>query len=812
MRTRQTKGFAGNTAFASALTWIKEQAAALEKNRGQGSIKSAERAIRNAKANQNVKECGQVNMHVLVTLDRGDFEKLVVMCGKKPIFEEKRIEPAAQPTNRTGGNEVLTPKKFSGPEAFEKAEAYAWNQAHDSTLTDRSALDSMNGFRAALKSALADVDVKRCGKKDWAVIVTHAAGDFRKLEVLCGQDVIFEKVRKTVGDRVGARARSGGNSNQPPVSTVNKDFTGANAFQNALGYVQQQAETMLEVRRSGSIRRAKAAIDSAQASPKVMQCGAVSRKVRVYVRLGDFLRLEVFCGRELVFEEDGIGRSASTRSARTTSTKSTKSTTKSSSSKSTTKTTKKKSTKPATAEPSAKIEEYIAGLTYDPQLLLSVVPDGTTSSLPVKDRQAVGNQVVICTKIQHTLKKNLSEVAILSPAAGVIFPGALVHADQDMMEGHPTPIMLPRSKVTLSIDLPGLSKPSAQVTADNSGVQKFLNSILEEWNQIPASQGYANAARSILQVSKAFSSQQVSLELGFNAEWASGSASAQVGVASTSEQSVVVAYFKQVFYTITMNTPETPASVFAKTLALKRVQQEFNNEHPPAYVRSIDYGRILMIKMESSKTDTSFEMKAAFQQATIGGNIDAKYREIIQNSTFTVLAVGGGAATPVQMFTGASDSSLQELQAYIAKDATYRRDNPGLPIAYTIVFLKDDSLARMGNSTDYTETECIRYNNGFVRLVHAGAYVAKFEVNWMEPDANGDYTIEHHWESGEKTSGYSEQIDLPGDAKAVRIKAWAMTGLVWDPWGEIMNIALDGPDNKTYRATGTTLGRSWDNG
>ena len=212
-----------------------------------------------------------------------------------------------------------------------------------------------------------------------------------------------------------------------------------------------------------------------------------------------------------------------------------------------------------------------------------------------------------------------------------------------------------------------------------------------------------------------------------------------------------------------------------------------------------------------SKVDTSVNLKAAFQQAAVGGNIDASFRQIIENSTFTVLAIGGGAQTPVKMFNGGSAAGLQELQAYVAADATYRRDNPGLPIAYTVAFLKDNAFARMGNSADYTETVCVRFNNGFVRFHHAGGYVAKFEIEWTEPDANGDYNVVKHWASGEKTAGYSESVDIPADSKNVHLKAWAMTGLVWDPWGEILNIVVEGPDNKTYRVTGTTLDRHWDN-
>jgi thiol-activated cytolysin len=464
----------------------------------------------------------------------------------------------------------------------------------------------------------------------------------------------------------------------------------------------------------------------------------------------------------------------------------------------------------------ANIDSYIAGLSYDPRVLLSMVPDGTTSTLPVKDRTAVNNGVIICTKTKHTLKKNLDEVAILGPTAGIIFPGALLKADQNMAEGHPTAIGLSRAPVTLSLDLPGLKDPSVTLSPDNSGVQKALNAKLEEWNKTSAKDGYLNASRSWLQITKAFSSQQVSLNLGFNAKWASGSASAQVSGASSAEKSVIVAYYKQVFYNIAMDTPKTPSSVFADDLNLQDAQQAFNKDHPPAYVRSVDYGRILLVKMEASTVDTSANVKGAFEQATKGGsvsgNLAATYKEIIKNSTFTVLAMGGGAETPLHMFNGVSDADLKGLQEYIIKDGRYRRDNPGLPIAYTIAFLKDNQFARMGCTADYTETECVRYNNGFVKLVHAGAYVAKFEVTWAEPDGAGNYSVRRQWESGDKTAGYTCQVDLPGDAQDVRVKGLAATGLAWDPWGEIMNISLSGPDNKTYRATGTTLNRSWDNG
>jgi thiol-activated cytolysin len=466
--------------------------------------------------------------------------------------------------------------------------------------------------------------------------------------------------------------------------------------------------------------------------------------------------------------------------------------------------------------PNAQIDRYIAGLDYDPRVLLSVVPDGTTSAIPVKNRENTGNGVIICTKIQHTLNKNLTDVAILSPTAGVIFPGALVLVDQNLAEGHPTPIALPRGNAILSVDLPGLTEPSGAVVPINSEVQRFMNAKLEEWNKQATSEGYINAARSFIQVTQSFSSQQVSLDLGFSSKWTSGSASAQIGTSSTTEKSVIVAYFKQVFYTVAMDPPTFPSSVFDDSVTLHHLRQVTTASAPPGYVRSVDYGRILMVKMETSSVDTSVNLKGAFEQATqggvtVGGDLKAKYENIIRNSSFTALAIGGGAETPAQFFSGSSQAALKGLQDYVNKDARYRRDNPGSPISYTVTFLRDNEFARMGFTTDYTETECVRYPNAFVKVAHAGAYVAKFKVTWVEPDSYGTYNQPKEWESGDTTVGFTHQVDMPGDAQGVKIYAWAATGLIWDPWGEIMNISLSGPDNKAYRATGTTLDRQWDN-
>lgn len=459
------------------------------------------------------------------------------------------------------------------------------------------------------------------------------------------------------------------------------------------------------------------------------------------------------------------------------------------------------------------IDDYIRSLKYDPRILLSVQPDGSTESIPIRDRQVSGNAVIICTKKECSLTKNLSGVAILRPTGGVIFPGALVYADQNLMEGRPTPIALNRGPLTLTVDLPGLRDiPTPVPEPTNSSVQAYLNGVLEAWNENPASQGYVNTARSSLQLTTAYSSQQIALDLGFNAEWAGGDVSTKLGLSSSTEKSVAMAFYRQIFYSVTMDTPASPAAVLDGDIGFDQVSRAMHDDAVPAYVRSVDYGRILVITMETSTVDTKANLEAAFSQTLntgvkVGGSVDSKYEKIIENATFSVIAIGGGAATAAE-FSGNPDD-LKKLGEYINRDATYRRDNPGAPISYTVAFLKDNTLAEMGFTTEYTQTECISYPNGFVRLDHDGAYVARFTVSWEEAGQNDDY-VAHSWSSGEQTAGYTHQVDLPGDARKVKVYADAATGLSWDPWGDAINITESGPTNKTYRIYGTTLDRKYE--
>ena len=252
------------------------------------------------------------------------------------------------------------------------------------------------------------------------------------------------------------------------------------------------------------------------------------------------------------------------------------------------------------------INTYLKGLNYNADEMLNVKNTGGSSSQRTITNEYDQTELVqgyenTCSFTEYDLETNFDDVAILRPNDGVIIPGALVVGNQGMLDGAPDPISIDRSSVTLRVDLPGIGEDGTIILDNfsNNTYQTGLDEALDKWNNSNnyIEDGYVNASKSTYQAATSYSSTQLGLDIGLNAEWASGSVAAQLGYESSSTTRVASMVFKQVFYTVTMDLPDitNPAGVFGKGVTLSDVQSIMNGENPPAYVHSVSYGRIIEI-------------------------------------------------------------------------------------------------------------------------------------------------------------------------------------------------------------------------
>ncbi|WP_299521757.1 thiol-activated cytolysin family protein [Winogradskyella sp.] len=367
------------------------------------------------------------------------------------------------------------------------------------------------------------------------------------------------------------------------------------------------------------------------------------------------------------------------------------------------------------------INEYIFGLNYDPEAMLNVQDTGGSATQRTLNGQTNSNNasqgiITGCVIKDYTLESNFDDVAILRPVAGVIYPGALLVGNQDMLDGSPNPLAIDRAPVILTVDLPGIGS-NGVIEIDNPNnatVQVGIDEALDWWNNNAYQDGYVNASNSSYQAAMSYSSTQLSMDIGLNTAWATGSIASQMELETNSERRVASMVFKQVFYTVTMNTPESinPAGVFGPNVSLENIQTVINENNPAAYVSSVNYGRIIMLRMETTNMNTEINLEAVMQYTT-GVNetdvdINSQFEEVLEESIINIITIGGNAEVSSSAVDAANMAEGPGALNYIitGENAVYSANNPGVPIAYTIRYLDDNSIARMGYTTDYTVEEC----------------------------------------------------------------------------------------------------------
>lgn len=466
----------------------------------------------------------------------------------------------------------------------------------------------------------------------------------------------------------------------------------------------------------------------------------------------------------------------------------------------------------ATNEPND-IDSGIAGLNYNRNEVLAVKGDQISSFVPKEGIQS-NDKFIVVERDKKSLTTSPVDISIIDSITNRTYPGAIQLANQDFADNQPSLVMAARKPLDISIDLPGLKNENT-ISVQNptygsvsSAVDQLVSTWIEKYSgthTLPARLQYAE--------SMVYSQNQIASALNVNSKVLNGTLGIDFNAVASGEKKVMVAAYKQIFYTVSAALPNNPSDLFDDSVTFAElVRKGVSNESPPLMVSNVAYGRTIYVKLET--TSKSSDVQTAFKLLLNNPSIQAsgQYKDIYENSSFTAVVLGGDAQTHNQVVS----KDFDVIQNVIKDNAQYSSKNPAYPISYTSVFLKDNSIAAVHNNTDYIETKTTEYTKGKITLDHSGAYVAQFEVSWDEYtfDENGQEIITHKtWEGNwqDKTAHFSTEIPLPPNAKNIKIFARECTGLAWEWWRTIINepnVPLT--SNIKVSIWGTTLNPSAD--
>ena len=283
------------------------------------------------------------------------------------------------------------------------------------------------------------------------------------------------------------------------------------------------------------------------------------------------------------------------------------------------------------------------------------------------------------------------EMLTLDPTSDVIYPGAILKGGT-IPTGDYIPIIADRAPLTLSASLQNING-SPVVLIENpslSTVREGVKTVLDQ--EVTG----ATPARLNWEILDVYSEEQVGLAIGVNYRSAVSKVSSSFDFSQTTRTRKFVLKFLQVYYTIDMDLPQEPADLFT-TLP----DPALLGSTSPVYVSTVTYGRMIIYTIETnySKTDIHAAFDASFGSSD--GNIDAEYQKIINESEIKALVIGGSGESASKTVSGP-----KEVYEYIADGGNYSRDSPGAPLSYKLRYLKDNGIARIILSSEYSVREC----------------------------------------------------------------------------------------------------------
>ncbi|PEB78605.1 alveolysin [Bacillus cereus] len=435
------------------------------------------------------------------------------------------------------------------------------------------------------------------------------------------------------------------------------------------------------------------------------------------------------------------------------------------------------------------IDTGIGNLKYNNQEVLAVNGDKVESFVPKESTNSNGKFVVV-EREKKSLTTSPVDISIIDSVANRTYPGAIQLANKAFADNQPSLLVAKRKPLNISIDLPGMRKDNT-ITVQNptyGNVSGAVDELVSTWNE-KYSKTHTLPARMQYTESMVYSKSQIASALNVNAKYLDNSLNIDFKAIADGEKKVMVAAYKQIFYTVSAELPNNPSDLFDNSVTFDELTRKgVSNAAPPVMVSNVAYGRTVYVKLETSSK--SKDVQAAFKALIKGQGVEAsgQYKDIFEDSTFTAVVLGGDAKEHNKVVS----KDFNEIRNVIKDNAELSSKNPAYPISYTSTFLKDNATAAVHNNTDYIETTTTEYSSAKMTLDHYGAYVAQFDVSWDEfsYDQNGKEVLTHKtWEGNgqDKTAHYSTVIPLPPNSKNVKVVARECTGLAWEWWRTIIN-------------------------
>lgn len=299
----------------------------------------------------------------------------------------------------------------------------------------------------------------------------------------------------------------------------------------------------------------------------------------------------------------------------------------------------------------------------------------------------------------HDVVDNIESIAYLGVNDDVVWPGSLIKGDQAHNFVY-KPIVISRAPVTLSISLETSSTGEGITQKVNNpslsrvrqGISDLLKKAIVGDTYVPARVEFSH--------DQVFSSSQMSLFVGADVSYGVGSLKTAFDWSSTTKQTKIVAKYKQIYYSIDMDTPASPAALLDPDVSMDAVRSAIPSGCAPLYVAGVSYGMMAIFTIETSFSydEMNLAIDAAYH-GLVDAQITSGYtaKQMLQQSNVRIVVYGGST-----LGLGNIEEGFEGFMKVVHASTEFNATSPGVPLVYKFRNACDNTLALITLTSQYT--------------------------------------------------------------------------------------------------------------
>ena len=316
----------------------------------------------------------------------------------------------------------------------------------------------------------------------------------------------------------------------------------------------------------------------------------------------------------------------------------------------------------------------------------SIVEDENTSR-----QQIVTNPdgtVSIIQKKKSADNVSFRSFGVANADANVIYPGALLKANADLITGNPTPVKIGRRNINISVPNAKMQEGASSYITVNPANASVVNEGINRDLVGKFRDGADCTAQVTTKIVKVESEDQIKAKMNFSEEmW--GNLKMTASADYQNKQQAVVVDISQIYYTVAADS-QTSADLFPDGMKLSRIQKYIKPDDPAVLVSSVDYGKRVLAFIQTS--DMSFDLQATVEASGVGGKVkggaEGEYSTKLKNCSINLFVAGGSSESAGKYFKNVSIDTLIETAA----DST-KYDGHAVPVSYTTRWAHNGQIA-----------------------------------------------------------------------------------------------------------------------